>query len=1112
MKDLLTIGALLLLHAAQAGPAHDHVHGSEHVLANHAFVQNQGQWKAPFLYRAEVNGAALFVEQNGWTWAKLEESASDRMHDFAELSREDQRALQFNGHAWRMRFVGGSAESRPKGIDRAAHDIHFFLGNDKRAWQSHVGAFRELVRTGVWPGIDVVLKTVGNNVKYDVLVAPGANAALVALGYDGLENMMVGENGDLVMRTSVGDVTELAPVAFYGDKLGGSIPCRFDLQGSTVRFIFPDGYNTDRPVVIDPELVAGTYSGATGASNYGHCAAFDNSGNIYTAGRNFGPTYPTTVGAFQTTMGGGGTDISLSKYNPDGSELIWAAYLGGSGGENPHSLVTNSLGELIVLGSSASSNFPVTDGAFDATVNDDDITITHISADGSSLIGSTYLGGSGSDGLNNMFANYGETYRGEVFTDALGNIIIASFSNSADFPVTAGAFQPAIGGDQDGVIVKMDPTCAQLLASTFIGGTSNDNVLGVRLAANGDIFVTGSTESSDLPMPTGGFMDTYQGGDRDGFVLRYTSDLTAVVAGTFFGTTSSDRPYFIDLDSGDNVWIFGQSEGAIPIFPVGTYGAVGGEIFLAKLTGDLTDAPITTTIQGSVTPVAFLVDVCDKVYISGYGVSGAVPTTSDALYTNGGFYLAVFEVGISDILFGTFYGGSHVDGGTSRFDKNGFVYQGVCSGGQSMQAAPWAYATSNQTGWDISVFKIDFEASGVQANITASTINGCVPAVFDLAATGQAVEYTWDLGNGSPLQTGDSITATFNEVGSYLVMLIGTDPESCNLADTAYITLNVYDPNRLLASFLPTAQSTCDGYFLELENTSSGATQYTWDFGDGASSSALEPAHEYAAPGSYTVFLEIRNTVCADTASSRMPVSFILPQLPFDPPTPVAICPESNAVLDAGQGFDSYAWSTGSQASSIQVDEVGMYEVSVTDGFCEAMDSIEVVEAPVHPLAPDVFTCAGLSVAVTTGFPVTSILWSNGAETPSISVAQNGTYSFTGTDAFGCDVEGDVRVINLPSERGGSFIPNIFTPNGDNKNDQFEVVALGLQEFRMEVYDRWGLKMYETSDQGRGWNGGLDNARAAVVPDGTYYYIIEFKDLCSDEPLTTKAGHVTLLR
>jgi gliding motility-associated-like protein len=103
-------------------------------------------------------------------------------------------------------------------------------------------------------------------------------------------------------------------------------------------------------------------------------------------------------------------------------------------------------------------------------------------------------------------------------------------------------------------------------------------------------------------------------------------------------------------------------------------------------------------------------------------------------------------------------------------------------------------------------------------------------------------------------------------------------------------------------------------------------------------------------------------------------------------------------------------------------------------------------------------------------------------------------------------------VINLPSERGGSFIPNIFTPNGDNKNDQFEVVALGLQEFRMEVYDRWGLKMYETSDQGRGWNGGLDNARAAVVPDGTYYYIIEFKDLCSDEPLTTKAGHVTLLR
>ena len=124
-----------------------------------------------------------------------------------------------------------------------------------------------------------------------------------------------------------------------------------------------------RSVVIDPVLVAATYSGGTNNSNYGHCATYDNAGGIYTGARNFGPTYPASVGAFQTAFGGGGTDISLSKYNPDGSEQIWAAYLGGSSGENPHSLITNAAGELIVLGSTNSGDFPITASAFDLEGN-----------------------------------------------------------------------------------------------------------------------------------------------------------------------------------------------------------------------------------------------------------------------------------------------------------------------------------------------------------------------------------------------------------------------------------------------------------------------------------------------------------------------------------------------------------------------------------------------------------------------------------------------------------------------------------------------------------------------------------------------------------------------
>ena len=211
---------------------------------------------------------------------------------------------------------------------------------------------------------------------------------------------------------------------------------------------------------------------------------------------------------------------------PDGSELIWASYLGGSDGENPHSLITNAAGELVVLGSTTSTDFPVTDGAFDETSNGEDITVTHISFDGTNLIGSTYVGGSGSDGTNVIWGNYGETYRGEVFVDATGNILVASFSSSSDFPVTSGALQSTLGGGQDGVIVKLNPACTQVIASTFVGGPSDDSAMGIRIASNGDYFVIGSATGTGLPLPAGGYMPSFQGGTSDGYVIRVNSDLT----------------------------------------------------------------------------------------------------------------------------------------------------------------------------------------------------------------------------------------------------------------------------------------------------------------------------------------------------------------------------------------------------------------------------------------------------------------------------------------------------------------------------------------------------------------------------------------------------------
>ncbi|MFZ1687862.1 MAG: PKD domain-containing protein, partial [Flavobacteriales bacterium] len=783
-----TLPAVVLFANGPSAPIdHDgHVHGPATVQ----FVKNEGQWQAPFLYRADANGATAFMERDGVTWVKLQEDAFSVMHDAGQLTLEQQAAIRFNGHAWRMHFDAAAPAVQVEEHDRASFYHNYFLGNDPALWRGHVPVFGELGYEQVWPGVDVVFHAAEGNLKYDVLLAPGADPASIGLVFSGLDGLHVNGEGNLVMTTSVGEVTELAPVAFYTDGAHEAIRCSFRLAGDRLGFKLNGTYDASRPVTIDPILIASTLSGCSGSSNYGHCATYDDLGNMYTGARNFGPTYPATLGAFQTSFGGGGTDMSHSKYNPDGSNLIWASYLGGNAGENPHSMIVNSQGQLCVMGSTASINFPTTTGAYDGTHNGggNDMIITVFAADGSALVGSTFVGGSGDDGTNSMWGNYGEAYRGEIYLDPNDNVLVAGFSSSANFPTTAGAIQTTFGGGQDGVVLSVNSNCSSLLWSTFMGGTGDDGAFGLRLS-NGSLFVCGSTESANFTTTPGAFQTTLIGG-RDGWVAKMNTTGSALLASTFYGTTDDDRPYFLDTDNQGDIWIYGQSDGAIPIQPAGTYGNAGGSIFVAKFISDLATVPVSTMMGGNTAPVAFLVDHCDHVYLSGFNSNG-LPTTPDMLYGSGSFWLAAFDVDMVGILFGTYYGGSHVDGGTSRFDKNGIIYQGVCSGMGSLQTTAWAWAQTQSVGWDIGVFKIDFQAAGVNAAGASSLNQGCAPIVIDFSNTSTGTNWVWDFGDGSALDTTYAPSHLYTTAGVYTVMLVAFDSLSCNLADTITFPITI---------------------------------------------------------------------------------------------------------------------------------------------------------------------------------------------------------------------------------------------------------------------------------------------------------------------------------
>lgn len=859
------------------------------------FIENKNQWTSDVQFGALVRGGQMRIGPGYFSYKLLDQSALEAAHLQTHLHTKPDAASDHvvNGHLVRANFVNANLNALAHPFGKTDEYWNFYLGKDPSRWAEHAYGYKGILYEEFYEGIDLKIYSVDENLKYDYVVAPYADPSQIVVRYEGAESISL-ENGNLYLKTTLGDLIEKRPIAWqFIDGKKVEVNVAYDLDSDLVTFCFPQGYDPCYELIVDPLLIFSTYSGST-ADNWGSTATPGEHGNLYSAGvtsQNLGGDFPATPGSFQLSNGGD-YDIGILKYDSLGKKMLYATHLGGSGAESPHSLVVNSDEELIVLGTTSSNNFPTTEDAFLREFQKgtpvghvifysagSDIFISRFNRDGTALLASTYLGGTSNDGLNvqgsPLVKNYGDHLRGDVICDAEGNIYISSVTASDDFPIVNGLGTEYNGGFTDALVLKMDKGLSKIEWSNYLGGQGTDAAYSIKLDKDNNLFVGGGTNSVDFPFEEYSFpensFDPTINGEVDGWIAKLKGDGTEIMNCTFTGTSLFDQVYFLDLNGAEEVYVYGQtSSTTFPISP-GIYNKPNSGQFLQKFKNDLSAREFSTVFGSGrgipdISPTAFLVNDCGIIYMSGWAggflnqqVAGwntstlGLQVSADAIQktTSGNdFYFIVLYDDAKRFLYGTFLGGNqsftHVDGGTSRFDKRGTVYHAVCAGCRAgtgvaksdfpTTTAAWS-RTNKSTNCNNAAFK--FDLSSLRAIIRTNSPERnfpnmsqvCMPdkIMFENKSIGGEI-HEWTMGDGNFYSRND--TAAFlheyKKEGTYLVKLKIIDERTCKGIDSTFTYVKAV--KRL--GDAPPDDDICFGERYQLKGI--GGASYLWTSEDGS--------------------------------------------------------------------------------------------------------------------------------------------------------------------------------------------------------------------------------------------------------------------------------------
>ncbi len=562
-----------------------------------------------------------------------------------------------------MRFFGANPHARRTALSPLNRKVHYLNGNDPSRWRTNVPTFGRVGYDSVYHGINVVYYGTERGLEYDFIVAPGANPGAIALQFDAADRPAIDGSGDLYVRGA----RIRKPVMYQ--QIGSrrhAVAGRFTARGGN-RVGFEIGsYDASQPLVIDPVILfSAVFGGAGGDAAW--AVATDSAGAMYITGDTASADFPRTNALRQKSAGS--TDVFVTKFAANGS-IVYSTYLGGSQADVGYGIAVDRSGNAYVTGDTRSSDFPLSNPVQGTYGGTSDVFVAKLSADGSQLVYSTYVGGSG-----------GERGLG-IAVDAAGGAHVAGYTNSPDFP-TASPLQKSFGGGgADGFVFALNPAGSAFVYSTYVGGSAERPDLATSIAVDGrgNAYVSGFTNSRDFPTlkPIQSFR-----GPTDAFVAKL-SPAGALVYSTHIGGGADDEAMGIAVDAAGSAYITGHTESLDFPSTAGAYRTkcvsvpvkiaigdicTGGDAFIAKLTPDGSALTYATYIEGTGFEVgrAIAVDAAGNAYVTGLTNSTDFPVVNAVQGTYGGGAFDAFALKLnpsgSTLVYSTYLGGRGDDGG-----------------------------------------------------------------------------------------------------------------------------------------------------------------------------------------------------------------------------------------------------------------------------------------------------------------------------------------------------------------------------------------------------------------------------------------------------------------